>query len=133
MGVPDMVGSRLNGDFLIALKWSARVLSIASVGLLLLFVFGGRESLANITFKEFVGFLFFPIGLICGLIMGWKKELLGGLIGIASVAGLYLVYGLLLNGSVIRSFWFLAFAAPAFLFAAYGFSASSRKFSSVPQ
>lgn len=85
-------------NFLFILRWAARILGIISVAVLLLFLFGGGESFSSVTLNDAVGLLFFPFGLMIGLILAWQKELLGGAIAVGSVLGFYFIYELLING-----------------------------------
>jgi hypothetical protein len=107
-------------SFLFVLRWAARILGIISVAVLLLFLFGGRESYSSITSNQAVGMLFFPFGLMIGLILGWRQEILGGAIAVGSLLGFYFVYELLINGSWPRGWWFAVFAIPGGLFFLYG-------------
>lgn len=103
------------------LRWSARITGAFSVAMLLLFMFGEESgSWSRITGKQAIGMLFFPLGLISGLILGWQEEKWGGLLAVVSVAAFYVIYGLVLNGSMQLGWWFLVFAAPGFLFLLYG-------------
>ena len=109
---------------LFLLRWTARILSVMSVAILLLFIFGEGSHWWNVTLNQMVGLLFFPVGLIVGLIVAWWKEFLGGAIAVGSVAAIYVVYGWLLNGSLAQGWWFLVFAIPGALFLAYGIGLS---------
>jgi hypothetical protein len=95
------------------IRWSARVWSIASVGLLFLFVVG--EGINPTTRGEWIGLLFFPFGISVGMILGWWREGIGGSITVGSLLAFYVIHyttaGTLPKGSA----W-LVFAAPGFLF-----------------
>lgn len=99
------------------LHWTARTLSAASVLLLLAFMFG-EDGLkpSRITAQEWIGLFFFPFGVGIGLLLGWWNEKLGGLIAIASLLAFYLIYGLLVRGSIAMGWYFALFASPGFLF-----------------
>ena len=121
-----MLAAKAHEDnFLYALRWTARVLGLTSVAILMLFLLG-EGSLTRISPKEGIGLLFFPFGLIIGLILGWWKELIGGAIAVGSVAGFYLIYELLMNGSWPKGPWFAVFATPGVLFLLYGILAVVR-------
>jgi hypothetical protein len=94
------------------LRWIARVWSIASTLLLLAFVFGGRENL-RFTPGEAVGFLLFPVGVVAGFALAWRRELAGGLLTVASLA-LFAAYMFALSGRWPNAY-FLLFAAPGFI------------------
>jgi hypothetical protein len=85
-----------------------------------MFFFGEDFVVSKITPVQLIGFLFFPIGLVTGFILGWKWEILGGTISIASLFCFYMIYGLVLNGEFPRGIAFLIFSLPGFLFLASG-------------
>lgn len=74
-----------------ALRTIARFWSVLSISLILLFIFGEGIAPSKLTLIEWIGFLFFPVGLTVGLIIAWKKELIGGLIAIVSVLAFAIV------------------------------------------
>ena len=104
-----------NNWSLIGLEWVARVASLASIALLAMIFLGEPFHPSQISFQEWVGLSFFPIGVVAGMIIAWRREALGGVVTVASLAGFYLVYGYLLRNH-IGGWFFLAFAAPGFLF-----------------
>jgi hypothetical protein len=104
-----------NNWSLIGLEWVARVASIASIALLVMIFLGEPFRPSQISFQEWVGLSFFPIGVVAGMIIAWRREALGGVVTVASLAGFYLVYGYLFRNH-IGGWFFLAFAAPGFLF-----------------
>ena len=97
------------------LRWSARVLSILAVGVVLLFAFGEGLNLSRFTARELVLFLFFPFGVCLGMVLAWRWEGLGGGITVASLAAFYLAQRLM-SSSFPRGFALVALAAPGFLF-----------------
>lgn len=112
---------------LVLFRWSARILSIASTAMLLLFVFGEKFDASKVTGRQWLAFVFFPLGIIVGFVVAWWKEGLGGGITIASLLIFYLIFVLLLRGDLTRGVWFLVFAIPGFLFlAAYAISRARR-------
>lgn len=95
------------------LRWTARVLGVASTLLLLAFAFGGREHF-QLTAVEAVGFLFFPVGVIVGFALAWWRELTGGLVTVGSLALFYLwLYSR--DGRLPAGPYFILFASPGFL------------------
>lgn len=106
--------------FLYFLRWTARILSAVCFIVLLLFIFGENGDPSNITVKQIIGFIFFPVGFMFGLILGFWKELSGGAISVGGVAALYLVYGLMFSNSLWLGWWFAALAVPGALFLIYG-------------
>lgn len=110
------------------IRWMARVLSIVSTALLLLFLLGSGEQfdLSKITAKEWLGLLFFPFGVIIGFAIAWWKEGFGGSLAILSLLAFYVVYGWLVRGSFL-GWWFLVFGFPGLLFlASYALSKYTR-------
>jgi hypothetical protein len=98
-----------------ALRWSARVLSILVVGIVLLAAAGEGLNLSHFTGRELVLFLFFPFGVCLGMALAWRWEGLGGGVTLASLAAFYLV-DRLTSSSFPRGFALVALAAPGFLF-----------------
>ena len=112
--------------FMFILRWGARLLGTISVGVLLLFLFGEDRSLLTITLGQAIGLFFFPFGLMIGLILAWKKELIGGAIAVGSILGFYSIYELLISNLWPKGWWFAVFALPGALFLLYGMIASVR-------
>lgn len=100
---------------LIGLEWIARAASVASITLLVMIFLGEAFHPSQISSQEWAGLIFFPIGVVAGMIIAWRKEAMGGFVTVASLLGFYLVYGYLLRNH-IGGWFFLAFAAPGFLF-----------------
>ena len=100
---------------LIGLEWIARVASVASIAFLALIFLGDALHPSQISSNEWAGLIFFPIGVVAGMILAWRKEALGGFVTVGSLVGFYLVYGYVLRNH-IGGWAFLVFAAPGFLF-----------------
>ena len=100
---------------LIGLEWIARVASVASITLLVMIFLGEAFHPSEISPEELAGLMFFPIGVVAGMIIAWRKEAMGGFVTVGSLLGFYVVYGYLLRNH-IGGWFFLAFAAPGFLF-----------------
>jgi hypothetical protein len=100
------------------LHWTARVASVASACVLLAFAAGGRTPVAQVQPAQWVGLLFFPVGVVLGLALAWRREALGAAVALGSLAAFYVVYGLLLEGQLPRGPWFVVFTSPALLFLA---------------
>jgi hypothetical protein len=98
-------------------RWLARAMSLVSIALLALFL-TGHDGLkpGTVTGREWIGLLFFPLGVAVGMAVAWKYEAWGSLLSIGSLAGFYVVYGFILSGAPPRGWAFAAFTAPAFLF-----------------
>lgn len=99
------------------LKWVARGLSILFSGLLLLFFIGEGFDPAEVTVREWLGLLFFPLGLVVGMAVGWWREGLGAAIAIGSVAAFYVVETVV-GGDPPGGPYILLCASPGFLFGA---------------
>ena len=96
----------------LVVRWSARILSIASTLVLLLFLFGEPFNVSRITPKEWAGLALFPFGVIVGFAIAWRKEILGGAITLACVVSVCLLYV-----RVFSQAWpFAVFAFPGVLF-----------------
>ena len=93
----------------------ARLGSVISITLLFLFFQAEAFHPSEIAPREWIGLIFFPIGIIIGLAVAWWKEGLGVSITMGSLVAFYLVYGYLLQ-SHVAGWVFIVFASPAFLF-----------------
>jgi hypothetical protein len=74
------------------IRWIARLWSLASIVFIIsIFV---RKELSFSTWSgiEWIMFIFFPVGVIGGLIHGWRKEALGGSVAVFSLLAYYLVH-----------------------------------------
>ena len=109
---------------MLSLLWLARAGSILSILLLLLFLFGEEFNPAKITLREWVGLIFFPVGVVVGMIVAWWKEGVGAGITLASLLAFYGVYGFL-QGSPVGG-WFIVFASPGFFFLLYWIMSRSK-------
>jgi hypothetical protein len=106
-------------EWLYSLRWFARVCSVASIALILLFFIGEGFNPTKVAAKEWVGFLFFPVGIVAGMIIAWWHEGIGGIISVISLLGFYLIYGLLVNNRLWQGGVFIVFALPGILFFIY--------------
>ena len=97
------------------IRWTARILSVASVAFLLAFVIGEKFNPALFTPRELLQFLFFSLGISTGLIIAWWMEGLGGGIAIGSLLMFYVI-NFTASGKLPRGWALWAFTAPAFLF-----------------
>ena len=102
------------------LRWAARLLSLATALLLALFFLGEGLQISDLAGFEFVGLLFFPVGLLIGFAVGWRNELAGGIISVLSIAAFYFAYELWATGTLPSGFSFAVFVVPGLLFLAYG-------------
>ena len=91
-----------------AIKTIARFWSLLSTIMILLFLFGEGLDPSRLTLNEWIGFAFFPIGLLLGLLISWTKELAGGIVTILSV----LIFAIIMNINLFIG----ALAFPGLLF-----------------
>ena len=66
--------------FIPPIRWTARIWSIISIGLVVAFIVGEGFDPTKITAEEWLGFLFFPVGISVGMIIAWWREFLGGIV-----------------------------------------------------
>jgi hypothetical protein len=108
-------------------RWIGRIWSIGSIGLVLAFIVG--EGIEINEFKpsaEWLGFLFFPVGVCVGMIVAWRKERWGGSITVASLAIFYLIH-FATSGAFPSGWAWLAFAGPGFVFLWLGLNCARRR------
>jgi hypothetical protein len=114
------------------LRWAARLGSLATLAFIAAFVFGGREPGVP-SVNEMVALLCFPVGVVVGLLLAWRFELIGGVISLVSLA---LFYGWMyaLSGRVPDGPYFALLSSPAvgFLLAALLTKSRQRASSTVP-
>ena len=111
-----MLNSAINlGLPLAVIKLLARLTSIASITLLLMLFAGEGLHPSRITTSEWVGLLFFPIGVMIGMVIAWWKEGVGSLVTVGSLLAFYVVYGYLMRNH-LGGWAFIVFASPGFLF-----------------
>ena len=116
-------------DNLYMLRLTARVFAAGMLAILFLFILNENiDDFLKSTLSQLIGTLFFPVGLIIGLLLAWRNELLGGAIAFGSVMAFYLIYGWLLRGAFVGiGWWFIFFAIPGALFLAYGIAGTGRQ------
>lgn len=97
------------------LRWAARILSVVSIGAILLFIFSVGIDIAKLTWGEVGVLVLFPLAFLSGLILGWEEELKGGALTMASLGLLLLVLG-----GPVAAIWFPILAIPGLLYLTYG-------------
>jgi len=102
----------VNKTLQLAVRWTARVSSILVISVFLLMFFGEGFDPSKVKPNEWVMMVFGPFGLILGMILGWWKEGLGGVVTILCYLIALRVGGFSGSGAGI----FLICAAPGFLF-----------------
>lgn len=103
-------------------RWLARTWGLLSIGFTLLIFIGETFSATTPsapTGVEWLMLLFFPVGVLVGLVLSWRWELLGGLLTAVSIAAFYLTE-FLATGNWAGGPWFLLVAFPGFLFLLLG-------------
>lgn len=103
---------------ILLIRWAARILSIISIGIVILFIVGEKFNTAQIKPTEWLGLLFFPIGISIGMILAWWKEGLGGCITIGSLIIFYILH-LATSGKFPQGWAWLIFSSPGFLYLLY--------------
>jgi hypothetical protein len=97
------------------IRWLARIWSIASIGFVLAFVLGEGLNPVQLTLREGVLLLFFPVGLGLGLILAWLWADLGGSLAVGCFIAFYLLH-FVWYGNFPHGPYFALVAAPGFLF-----------------
>ncbi len=105
--------------------WSAAIFLFMAL-MIVGHIFGEQSGEALPTLWEAVAMIFFPIGVLVGLVIAWKRELLGGLISINSMIVFYFIL-FFLRGEFPRGYAFLIIIIPAILFALSGFLLKNKK------
>ena len=101
-----------------AIRWTARVWSIASLGFVLLMAVGELlhpHAAAPATVRDLVGLLLFPGGVCVGMVLAWRWEGLGGGVTVGSLLAFY-AWLRILDGRFPRGPYFALVAAPGVLF-----------------
>ncbi len=106
-------------------KWIARILSLIMVTILLMFFFGEGDfsQPIKLTWQEIIAIIFFPIGVVSGMVVAWWREKLGAIIGISSLVLFYLL-DIVFTSTPPSGIWFLVFSSPLYFFAFYGLKKS---------
>lgn len=96
-------------------RWLARVLSLVSIGWVLFFLVGEGLNPGALKLKDIVLLACFPVGISVGMLIAWRRELLGSLVTLASLGLFYLIHFLLFE-YLPKGPAFLFFASPAIVF-----------------
>ena len=97
------------------IRWLARILSLMSLAVILMFIIGERFDPSTLKPIDWVGFVFFPVGISAGMVVAWWREDLGGYATIASLMAFYAA-NYLMSGRFPQGWAWLVFASPGFLF-----------------
>jgi hypothetical protein len=102
----------------LVVRWLARGWSIASLAFLLL-IFVGEVLFPHAappsTVRDIIALLLFPVGTCVGMILGWRREGLGGSVTLASLAAFY-AWLRIIDGRFPGGPFFALIAAPGLLF-----------------
>ena len=109
------------------LRWVARITAVLTAGMILLIFVGeglsdGFDPLLHLTMRETAMMAAFII-LWLGLLLGWKWELIGGLLSVGGLIAFY-VLDYAFSGTFPDGPFFLIFGAPGFLFLYLGMKKS---------
>ncbi len=99
--------------------WTARIWALLSIALLAAFASSPSEP-AWPTLGEWLGLAFFPGAVATGLAVGWRHELVGGLVAIGGLIGFY-IWHFAFDGSWPGGPYFALFTTPAAVFLASHF------------
>ena len=109
----------LRRSIALIVTWAARVGSLASIGLLLLFMVGeGFDPLA-LSVRQWVQFALFPAGPVVGMLLGWWRPGAGGALTVACLLLFYMVHAVAW-GRLPGGPFFVLFCSPGFLFIVAG-------------
>jgi len=101
-----------------AIRWVARVWSIASLGFVLVMAIGEivyPHAAAPATVRDFVGLSLFPFGTCVGMVLAWRWEGIGGAVTVGSLVAFYALLRIA-DGRFPRGPYFALVAAPGALF-----------------
>ena len=102
------------------IRWIARGLSVISIGIIASFFIGGANPGFSLEWNEALLMLFFPVGIILGMLIGWKHEFTGGAISVVSLLLFYSIHSIV-YGAIPKGPFFVLFTLPGFLFLWVGF------------
>jgi hypothetical protein len=101
------------GGLTLAVRWTARVWAIVTIGVVILLSLG--EGIHPAGPAELMGLVLYPGGICVGMILAWWKEGLGGGVTVASLVAFYILYTVT-KGSLPPGWAWLILAIPGFLF-----------------
>ena len=96
-------------------RWTARAWAVASILLIAAFFVGEGFHPSQIEPREWLGLVFFPVGICAGMILAWWREGLGGGITVSSLLIFYVIH-FATAGTFPKGWAWWVFAAPGFLF-----------------
>ena len=101
----------------LAFRYAARVGSLATLAFIGMFFIGELTNGEGVwpSLTEWIAVAFFPCGMLIGMGIAWRRELLGGVITIASIAAFY-AWDFILSGRPPSSAIFIVLGLPGLLF-----------------
>lgn len=90
------------------LRTLARAASVLSLALLVMFAFSGGNWPSP---REWLMIAFFPVGVAVGMVLAWHREVLGGAVTLAGLAGFYVI-AMVAEPARPLGPWFMVFASP---------------------
>lgn len=107
--------------------WAARIISAILVAFILLFVIGESVNSrgSSPSASEWVGLALFPFGVCAGLLVGWRRQILGDAVSLGCLAGFSAGLIVVLGDSDVPP-PILVFAAWAILSLIYGVATRAR-------
>lgn len=117
-----MSHSRNNASntFTVIVRWTARISATVSVGILTLFLFSHLVAgELKPDSSEAVGLLCFPVGVIAGLTLAFRFEMVGAVTAIVSLMAFH-VWHFLRSSDWPGGIYFMLFTSPAALFLCSG-------------
>jgi hypothetical protein len=109
------VSSRTTSKSAGIFRWTARVWSLGSIGIILAFAIGESFNPTALSLKEALLFACFPAAVLAGLALSWKWPVAGGLLTILGLLGFYSLHRVL-AGRFPSGFAFILIALPGWLF-----------------
>jgi hypothetical protein len=106
-------------------RWTGRLLSLLTIGTLLLFMIGEGFNPLHFKARELLLAACFPLGLLLGLALAWRWEKLGGTLTIASLAAFYLIH-YVGSGRFPRGPFFALLVLPGLFFLLAGLAAKRK-------
>ena len=101
----------------IVVRALAKVGSIASLGFVSMFFIAHlvQGEFSPIEWHECLALLFFPIGVMSGMLLGWWKEALGGWLTVGSLIAFY-IWNLIVSGQLPGGPYFILLSLPGLMF-----------------
>jgi hypothetical protein len=115
-GLESMPTNRLQSPRLATvLRWTARLWSLASIGIMVAFLVGEGLNPAALRFNEAMLFCCFPLAVLVGLGLAWKWPRMGGTLAVVGIFAFYALH-YASSGRFPSGFAFILIALPGALF-----------------